>query len=221
MLIDSCMDKVVPMFMKDNIHNLITKAYNWVRNELCEVGLLADGQYLDHIQVYSTSRFIGKIARADGWVWDDAISRPYRWFGFEEGAIYIPASIQLHGYPYLLDTVRHEFAHAWKWTDPEFFEEPWFERHFGGPYSADYSKSGQVILKDCEAFEERFSELGMDRNFASPYAATCPSEDFAETFRVFLAHRKSTPKWPNRPGFRRKVEAVRQAVRHKSRELGL
>ena len=207
--------------MKTSIQNLINKAYNQVRNELCEVGLLADGCYLDDIQLYSTNWIVGKIAGADGWVWDYKIARHYRWFGFEEGAIYIPVSIQSHGYQYLLSTVRHEFAHAWKWTDPDFFEEPWFARHFGGNYTDDYSESGRAILQHYAAFDERFSELGMDRNFASPYAATCPSEDFAETFSAFLAHRKATPKWPKRPGFRSKVEAIRKAVQRKSRTLGL
>jgi len=208
--------------MKNNFQKQLDRAYDQVRNELCELGLLSEGNYLDHIQVFSVNKFVGKIARADGWVWDEERpSRLYRLFGFKDGDIYIPASIYEHGYNYLVKTIRHEYAHAWKWMDPEFFREAWFSKTFSGEYEDDFSESGKAILKNLGAFEERFCELGMERNFESPYAATCPAEDFAETFAAFMANRRSTPKWPNRPGVRRKVEAVRRAVVRKAKHLKL
>lgn len=207
--------------MKSRFHTNLDRAYGRVRNELCEIGLLSDGHYLDHIQLYSMNRLVGRLARADGWIWDVKLSQFYRWFGFEEGSIYIPETIQVHGEAYLRNTIRHEYAHAWKWIDPEFFEEAWFSETFAGEYTDDFSISGKAILKNLDGFQERFSELGLDRNFVSPYAATCPSEDFAETFSVFLEHRKSTPRWPNRPVARRKVEAVRRAVARKAKQLKL
>ena len=113
------------------------------------------------------------------------------WFGFalgschygENGEIYIPAVSMSHLVGYvcpepgssLHDTLRHEYGHALAHTHRALFCSVPFKRAFGTHHDADVQ-----WVYDPERHVTR-------------YAATSPSEDFAEVFMLYLRHRGELP----------------------------
>ena len=94
----------------------IDRAFNAVRQELCEVGLLEDGLYLDSIECVRAALPTGWFEL--GYVFDSAVPWHLRVVGFEPGVIYLPINANVDKYTpggTLRDVVRHEFAHAWAW----------------------------------------------------------------------------------------------------------
>lgn len=106
----------------------------------------------------------------------------YGWFQ-EEGDIYIPAltgaglSDLLLGYhTRLTDVLRHEWAHALADRRPSLVKSRRFRETFGGSYQS------------TEPVGDYDSDVHL-----TPYAASSPCEDFAETFHYFLRHKGRLP----------------------------
>lgn len=181
----------------------LNRAYNQVRDELREVGLLEDGRYLDRIECALWP--IQWEANELGFVFDEGVGWGDKLFGREAGVIYIPLRAPVRAYVpggTLVDTIRHEFGHAWAWLDPKFLRRPWFAETFNAGYFDEWDEPPPFDAND----------------FVSNYATTLPREDFAETFMTFLRHRRSLTRFQNRPGVHRKLRATAAAVREAARE---
>ncbi len=108
----------------------VDRAYNHIRNELAQVGLLADGVYLDAVELCISHEKSG-CGGERGYVFEYVGHYAKR--GYRPGVIYLPRDL-----PYishkpghtLMDTIRHEYAHAWYYIDPSFFRQEWFELTF-------------------------------------------------------------------------------------------
>lgn len=203
----------------------VDRAYNQVRRELAEVGLLADGVYLDHIEV-CVSRYPSR--GESGYVFESI--GDWGRLGFRPGVIYLPSDMpQAPRVPgaTLVDTIRHEFGHAWYYTDPKFFRDEWFVRTFGAPYTncnprplTAWSRQilgnrrFQAALSRCRSDNgrRRVREEHFRRDFISDYASTCACEDFAETFMYFLKYRNSLSRFESRPVVAKKMRSVERAV---------
>jgi hypothetical protein len=105
-------------------------------------------------------------------------------YGWHQGDIHIPAfsgaqlSDLLSGYrTRLTDILRHEWAHALAHRRPSLIRTRRFRETFGGPYD-----STRAAGKYDPAFH------------LTPYAASSPCEDFAETFHFYLRHKGRLPK---------------------------
>lgn len=213
----------------------VNKAFNKVRDELCEVGLLADDNYLDQIEL--KVKVLPSYGEA-GFVFEKT-SFVSRLVGYEEGVIYLPSDLPHEAYipgGTLTDTIRHEFGHAWHWLEPEFFEREWFSKAFQFEY--DHAEPTPLVLWQDKFARSRklqgeFDKLRSDRtrerflrkhllsDFVSEYAATRPCEDFAETFMIYLRYRNSLNRFRSRPGVYRKLRTVQKAVRTARKELEL
>lgn len=218
----------------------VNRAYNKVRNELCEVGLLYNPEngedgYLDQIELEVA--WFPSMGEA-GYVFED-----HHWclwlFGFRKGVIYLPCDLPHEVFvpgATLTDVVRHEYAHCWHWLEPEFFETGWFERAFGGAYNEGSFSPLDVWVERNERDRMYISKLRACRNereraallrrrfrneFVSEYAATHFCEDFAETFMTYLRYRNCLNKFQSRKRVFAKLKAVERAVAKARRELGL
>ena len=215
----------------------VNRAWAQVREELFEVGLLDDGVFLDCIELE-----VEAIASSDGFVGvffeDPGAAR--RLIGYREGVIYLPCD--LPNRPFnpcgtLADIIRHEYAPAWRWLNPDLFSEPWFVENFGAEYD---DKSPSPFLRWLESrthnpepllraweqqqiaqsvFETKEGKRELARDFATPYAVVNASEDFADTFMLYLRKHESREAYASRPGVHRKVLAVEAAVKEQSRRL--
>lgn len=227
----------------------VNRAWRTARRELEEVGLLYDanldsddledsgddggsGGYLDQIELEIAS--LPSIGEA-GYVYEEMSWLP-QLCGFRAGVIYLPVDLPREAYVpghTLTDVIRHEYAHAWHWLDPEFFGRSWFRRAFGGEYEDDDTRPIELFedrlaarhrraLARCRTDRERDSlTRRLFRNdFVSEYASTYFCEDFAETFMVYLRHRNNLDRFAGRPGVFRKLTAIREAVARARRELG-
>lgn len=218
-----------PFFYTQNasfIMSNVDRAYNQVRNELAEVGLLADGVYLDAVELCISHEKSGD--GEVGYVFERVGHYAKR--GYKPGVIYLPRDLPHKPYQpghTLTDTIRHEYAHAWFYLDQGFFRQDWFARTFGAAYSncapTPFHSWRKQLKKDSdfvsrqprsstsEAQQRRFSNRLLQQ-FVSEYATTNASEDFAETFMFYLKYRRSLNRFVHRPGVYRKIRMVERAV---------
>ena len=68
-------------------------------------------------------------------------------------------------------------------------------------------------------FETKEGKRELSRDFATPYAVVNASEDFADTFMLYLREHESLEACASRPGVHRKVLAIEHAVKEQSRRL--
>jgi hypothetical protein len=226
----------VARWQLDSKMDAVNRSYNKVRNELCEIGLLSEEVYLDSIELeVALLPNYGEV----GYVFE-RLPSALRLLGWREGVIYLPGDIpDLNSYMpggSLINTIRHEYAHAWHWMEPDFFECPWYVKAFAIPYDdtentpiqdwAERKKSNRDFrrsLKSCrtESQQERFLAKEFQNDFISEYASTLSREDFAETFMTYLKYRNSLGRFQSRPGVYKKLIAVERAVKTARIELGL
>ena len=205
----------------------VDRAYNHIRNELAQVGLLADGVYLDSVELCISHEKSG-CGGERGYVFEYV--GHYAKQGYRPGVIYLPRDL-----PYishkpgltLMDTIRHEYAHAWYYIDPGFFRQEWFIHTFGAAYSnasPDPYRAWRKELKRDPEYQIGKARRKTDaarlkyyyghllQHFITDYATTNASEDFAETFMFFLKYRRSLDRFANRPVVYRKLRMVERAV---------
>jgi hypothetical protein len=125
----------------------------------------------------------------------------YGWcYYFTSGNIHIPA-VSLGKFfervvgtsrTTLRDVVRHEYGHALAHTHRGLFCSVPFKRAFGSHHDADVK-----------------SDYDPERH-VTPYAATSPSEDFAETFMFYLRHGGEHPSRFDTWRIRRKWRFIRE-----------
>ena len=140
-------------------------AANWqVTTEMEQLGLWY--KKLDEINVYLLP----------------ASFKCYGWF-MPKKDIYIPAVTGANLRDYingdhtrLTDVLRHEWAHALADRRPQLVSGKRFRETFGGSYNS--SKQVWEFHPDVHV---------------TPYAATIPCEDFAETFHYYLRHKGRIP----------------------------
>lgn len=196
----------------------INTAYNQVRSELEELGLLYDGVYLDKIEL-QISR-IPSLGEA-GFVYDSGVPWYLGIFGYEAGVIYLPSDTPHDDYVpggTLADTIRHEFAHAWAWLDREFINRPWFKKTFVRAYDDEW-EIGKSLYHLFKEVPDEFEKSPYFLEYASPYAMSAPYEDFAETFMMCLRYRNSLQRFRRRPRLYKKITALRNAINCAGREI--
>lgn len=216
----------------------VDRAYNLVRNELAEVGLLDDGLYLDTVELCISDQ------KSGGGEWGYVFERVghYAKLGYRPGVIYLPRDLPHRPYTpglTLTDTIRHEYAHAWFYIDSSFFRQGWFVRTFGAAYSnlepLPYLQWQRKVFKNLltvsrkkaskrkrsgpEATRHEFHEKTMLQYFISDYATTNASEDFAETFMFYLKYRRSLGRYAKRPIVYQKLKMVERAIAMASKRV--
>lgn len=210
----------------------VDRAYNFVRNELAELGLLYDGIYLDKVELEVTNV---KSRGETGYVFEQL--GHFKEKGYRRGVIYLPKDIPHQPGKIaktLSDIIRHEFAHAWYCLDTDFFRQEWFRKAFGAAYEEESEvvyrtwlktlKQNPVYLASIEACrtkkqKQRLFENYLNAEFITTYSTTNPSEDFAETFMFYLRYRRSLGRFSKRLGVQRKIMAVHLAVNEISQNL--
>ena len=174
----------------------VNHAFYLARKDLRAVGLLEDDRYLGLIDCYRMS--LPSLRGELGYVFDESVPWFLRLADVEPGVIYLPrnAPVTATKGDTLVDTVRHEFGHAWAWLDRPFIERRWFRDAFGKRYGEGWDETPEYDRAE----------------FVSNYARTSPAEDFCETFMTYLRCRRSLHRFDRRPGVRRKLDAVASAV---------
>lgn len=181
------------------------QAFKGVQRELREIGIFHG--VLDTIELRVT-RVPSWVIAARGWFFDCGVGMLPRFLGWREGVIYLPSNMEYQRD--LPQVIRHEFAHAWAWKNPQFFRKPWFRQTFGRAYSGD---KWPTIKFRCFEASKYFG------THASAYATTSPSEDFAETFETWMQWRRTLHRFTSRPGLYRKLRAVETAVKNQRKEI--
>ena len=181
----------------------VTKAYNHVRMELWNIGILWNGSRLDEVQcIYE---LVNLVATFCGWM---------GYFDCRRGGdknIHFPSTYLANPFNWVdkngpRDVLRHEFGHALADRYPETLKRSrLFLSAFGGAYGPTPAKgTDPVDWKD---------------RCVSAYAAKQTQEDFAETFMLFVKHKGKIPaKFTKKPAIAKKWAAVAEICRRVAAE---
>ena len=145
-----------------------------VRRELREMGLLSDGSKLDDVKI------IRETFSRDGL--GGMFGGAYGFYHFDDQNIHIPTIRTAvldprYSERRMVDILRHEFGHALSDKYSRFFNDDVFIKAFGDVCG------DSVVAKE-----------GDERNYVSDYARTNTSEDFAETFMLYMKYKGKLPK---------------------------
>lgn len=174
------------------------RAYNKVRMELWNLGILWDGSKLDSVNYsYLT---VAPIAALTGYM---GLYQPET-KEIEFPSVHLPIEAlwkDLGTKANALDVFRHEFGHALADLYPGALKKDGtFRAAFGGSYGE-------------EPAEERGVD-GWEERYVSEYATSATQEDFAETFMLFVKHKGKIPaRFARKSAIRRKWNAVAAIVK--------
>jgi hypothetical protein len=151
-----------------------------VQRELFKIGLWNENTRLTKSEIYWTWLPIFMLPTAGG-VFTHGVSTIYKIQGFKEGHIYIPSWILAQGFwqyrGSLRDIIRHEYGHALAHYYPELIIN---STHFKNVFGSNYYDYSPMEMNPT--------------SYIPKYAATMPSEDFAETFMVYVRRNGILPK---------------------------
>ena len=172
------------------------RAFNKVRRELEDMGLLFDGSRLDKVDCYYEGFTIGGLYGSVGAM---GFYDPDK----NDKAIHIPAVFPMALFPWwdgreILDVIRHEFGHALADRFRKLFRGAIFKEAFGGGYGE----------------KKVFDGYEWERGCVSAYAATCTREDFAETFMLYMKYKGKLPaRYRGKRSVEKKWKAVARIIR--------
>ena len=174
------------------------RAYNKVRTELGNLGVLWDGSRLDGVGC--TYLTLAPIAALAGYM---GLYQPREKI-IEFPSVYLPFEAlwkDLGAKANALDVIRHEFGHALADLYPGALKKGGvFRAAFGGSYGGTPAEKRGV-----DGWEERY---------VSEYATSATQEDFAETFMLFVKHKGKIPaRFARKPAIRKKWKAVAEIVK--------
>ena len=168
----------------------LKSAFYKVRSELRNMGLLTDGSKLDNVKIIRETFSYDGLGGMFGGV--------YGFYHFDDQNIHIPtirtAPLDPR-YPvrYMVDILRHEFGHALSDKYSYFFSDEVFVSAFGNV---------------CGMY--KVAKEGDKDNYVSDYARTNTSEDFAETFMLYMKYKGKLPKeFARRKAIKAKWAAVK------------
>jgi len=176
----------------------VSRAYDKVRKELWNLGLLWEGSRMDSVDAtYLTVAPISAVAGYMGFYQPatQTIEFPSVYLPFQALWMKLPAKAGA------LDVFRHEFGHALADLYPKALSKGGvFRAAFGGSYGEDPAEERGV-----DGWEERY---------VSEYATSATQEDFAETFMLFVKHKGKIPaRFARKPAIRKKWKAVEEIVK--------
>ena len=187
--------------LRDRIYtsfDQVTDAYNEVRDDLIELGILWRGSKLDNVQC-----FYEAIAPYS------AITGRMGYFDFDDHQIHFPSIYLPFGWLMgcvgekepASDVIRHEFGHALADRYPAALKKGGlFREAFGGVYS-------DKPAPDIDPANWEF-------DCVSEYAASATREDFAETFMLFVKYKGRIPaQFMGKPVIAKKWKAVAEIVK--------
>lgn len=185
------MDKVYTSF------EAVSRAYNKVRRELWDLGVLWKGSRLDRVPCfYDPVAPVSALCGVMGWYnrRTKAISFP---------SVYLPVAallMDISRKASAVNVLRHEYAHAIADLYKRAVSNGTFRAAFGGACGDDPP--------------ERGGAQGHGEGFVSEYAKKSTEEDFAETFMLYVRHGRKIPaKYARDPAIRGKWKAVDRIVR--------
>jgi len=178
----------------------VSRAFNKVRTELWNLGVLWDGSKLERVPcVYNPFAPLAALGGTMGW-YDPKKGR--QWIEFP--SVYLPIEAlwkDLGAKANAPDVFRHEFAHAIVDFYPGAVSR-------GGTFRAAFG--GACGAKPAE----RRGVPGWEERYVSEYATKSTEEDFAETFMLFVKHKGKIPaRFARKPVIRKKWKAVAEIVK--------
>ena len=176
----------------------VCRAYDKVRMELWNIGVLWEGSRMDNVG--ATYLKVAPIAALAGYM---GLYQPET-KEIEFPSVYLPiASLwkDLGMKANALDVFRHEFGHALADLYPRALSQGGlFREAFGAKYGPDPAPE---IDPDNWEFD-----------CVSKYAAKKTQEDFAETFMLFVKHKGKMPRqFAGKPAIKKKWAAVAEIVK--------
>ena len=181
----------------------VARAYNKVRMELWNFGVLWDGSKLDGVGC--TYLTVAPWLAVTGTMGQYQPAKKE----IEFPSVYLPiASLwkDLGTKANALDVLRHEFGHALADLYSGALKKGGvFRAAFGGSYGESPAEERGV-----DGWEERY---------VSEYATSATQEDFAETFMLFVKYKGKIPaKFAKHSAIVKKWEAVREIIRRVAEE---
>lgn len=154
-----------------------------VKRRTVDIERLNRDVYHVNSELESHGMWTEKVADIDVCLVPIGYAYGWQWYG-GSGNIHIPrfSLCQLYDfwrdvYTSLKSVLRHEYGHVVADLYPKFVDSKAFEKAFAGNHED---------RKSAQPYDEKL--------YVTEYAATRPSEDFAEVFGLYLKHKGKIPK---------------------------